>query len=119
MKCEHRLPFAAFWGAGVCNSFRLCAVAQVRWLNDRCRRKIQSRRARSVLRSMSSRAKRGWAVSSKLDRNCAVEVIEVPDEVPALIGQIPLEMLDLVIDLQGRRLTGNPAHGGEQVLELY
>jgi len=34
-------------------------------------------------------------------------------------GQIPLEMLDLVIDLQGRRLTGNLAHGGEQVLELY
>jgi len=54
-----------------------------------------------------------------LDRNCAVEVMEAPDEVPALIGQIPLEMLDLVIDLQGRRLTGNPAHGGEHILELY
>ena len=54
-----------------------------------------------------------------LDRNCVVEVMEVPDEVPALIGQIPLEMLDLVIDLQGRRLTGNPAHGGDHILELY
>ena len=54
-----------------------------------------------------------------LNRNCAVEVMEVPDEVPALIGQIPLEMLDLVIDLQGRRLTGNPAHGGEHTLELF
>ncbi|MFL5244791.1 MAG: aspartyl protease family protein [Gemmataceae bacterium] len=54
-----------------------------------------------------------------LDRNCTVDVIEVPDDVPALIGQIPLVMLDLVIDLQGRRLTGNPAHGGEQTLELY
>jgi predicted aspartyl protease len=54
-----------------------------------------------------------------LGRICAVEVMEVPDEVPALIGQIPLEMLDLVIDLQGRRLTGNPAHGGEHVLELF
>jgi predicted aspartyl protease len=54
-----------------------------------------------------------------LNRNCAVEVMEVPDDVPALIGQIPLEMLDLVIDLQGRRLTGNPAHGGDHVLELY
>jgi predicted aspartyl protease len=53
-----------------------------------------------------------------LGRNCVVEVMEVPDEVPALIGQIPLEMLDLVVDLQGRRLTGNPAHGGEHVLEL-
>ena len=54
-----------------------------------------------------------------LGRSCGVDVIEVPDEVPVLIGQIPLEMLDLVVDLQGRRLTGNPAHGGEQVLELY
>jgi len=26
---------------------------------------------------------------------------------------------DLVIDLDGRRLTGNPAHGGDHVLELY
>ncbi len=54
-----------------------------------------------------------------LGRSCTVDVIEVPDEVPVRIGQIPLEMLDLVVDLQGRRLTGNPAHGGEQILELY
>ena len=53
------------------------------------------------------------------DRDCPVEVMEVPDEVPVLIGQLPLENLDLVVDLQGRRLTGNPAHGGEQVFELY
>lgn len=53
-----------------------------------------------------------------MGRDCVVEVMEVPDEVPPLIGQIPLEMLDLVVDLQGRRLVGNPAHGGEQVLEL-
>jgi predicted aspartyl protease len=50
-----------------------------------------------------------------LDRSCTVDVIEVPDEVPVLIGQIPLEMLDLVVDLQGRRLTGTPAHGGEHI----
>jgi len=54
-----------------------------------------------------------------LGRSCTVDVIEVPDDVAVRIGQIPLEMLDLVVDLQGRRLTGNPAHGGEQVLELY
>jgi hypothetical protein len=45
--------------------------------------------------------------------------MEVPDGVPVLIGQIPLEALDLVVDLRGRRLIGNPAHGGEHVLELY
>lgn len=44
--------------------------------------------------------------------------MEAPDAVPALIGQIPLEMMDFVVDLQTRCLIGNPAHGGEQVLEL-
>jgi predicted aspartyl protease len=53
------------------------------------------------------------------DRFCTVDVMEVPDDTPVLIGQIPLEMLDLVVDLRGRRLIGNPAHGGEHVLELY
>ena len=47
-----------------------------------------------------------------------LEVMEVPDSVAALIGQIPLEMQDLVVDLQGRRLIGNPAHNGERILEL-
>jgi predicted aspartyl protease len=54
-----------------------------------------------------------------LNRFCAVEVMEVSDETPPLIGQIPLETLDLVIDLRGHRLTGNPAHGGVETLELY
>jgi predicted aspartyl protease len=53
-----------------------------------------------------------------MDRFCTVDVMEVPDDVPALIGQIPLEMLDLVVDARNRKLTGNPAHNGEHVLEL-
>ncbi len=53
------------------------------------------------------------------DRFCTVDVMEVPNEVPVLVGQFPLEMLDLVVDPQGGRLIGNPAHGGEHVLELY
>ena len=52
-------------------------------------------------------------------RDCTVDVLEVPDNVPALVGQIPLELLDLVIDPRGGRLTGNPAHGGEHMYELY
>lgn len=53
-----------------------------------------------------------------LGRFCTVDVMEVSDDVPALIGQVPLEMLDLVVDPRQQRLTGNPAHGGEHVLEL-
>ncbi len=48
-----------------------------------------------------------------------VDVTEVPDGVPVFIGQIPLDMFDLVVDLQACRLTGNPAQHGEQVLALY
>jgi predicted aspartyl protease len=36
-------------------------------------------------------------------RDCFVEVAEVPDECPALIGQIPLEALDFVVDPIGQR----------------
>ena len=52
-------------------------------------------------------------------RDCPIDVLEVPDEVPVLIGQIPLEYMDFVVDPQSRRLIGNPAHGGEQMYELY
>jgi clan AA aspartic protease len=52
-------------------------------------------------------------------RSCTMDVIEVPDDVPVLIGQIPLEHLDLVIDPRNRVLIGNPAHGGEHMYELY
>ena len=52
-------------------------------------------------------------------RACTMDVMEVPDSVPVLIGQIPLEHLDLVVDLRNRALIGNPAHGGEHIYELY
>ncbi len=54
-----------------------------------------------------------------MGRDMPLDVMEVSDEIPVLIGQIPLEMFDLVVDPQGRRLIGNPAHGGEQTLEMY
>jgi clan AA aspartic protease len=53
------------------------------------------------------------------DRSCTMDVMELPDGVPVLIGQIPLEHLDFVIDARNRTLIGNPAHGGEHVYELY
>ena len=53
------------------------------------------------------------------DRDFAIEVAEVHDDCPALIGQIPLEMLDFVVNPIGQRLIGNPAHNGEHMFELY
>jgi predicted aspartyl protease len=52
-------------------------------------------------------------------RECPMDVLEVPDDVPVLIGQIPLEYLDFVVDPQSRSLIRNPAHGGEQMYEMY
>jgi len=52
-------------------------------------------------------------------RSCTMDVMEVPDTVPVLIGQLPLAHLDFVIDLRDRKLIGNPAHGGEHIYELY
>ena len=54
-----------------------------------------------------------------LGRSCTMDVIEVPDTMPALIGKLPLKHLDFLVDPQGRTLVGNPAHGGEHMLELY
>ena len=53
------------------------------------------------------------------DRSCTMDVMEVAEDVPVLIGQIPLEHLDLVVDPRSRTLRGNPSHGGEHVYELY
>ena len=52
-------------------------------------------------------------------RDCVIEVAEVPDDCPPLIGQVPLELLDFVVDPLGQSLIGNPAHGGEHMFEMY
>jgi len=43
----------------------------------------------------------------------------LPDGCPVLIGQIPLEAMDFVVDMGKHALVGNPAHGGEHIIELY
>ncbi len=53
------------------------------------------------------------------ERTCAVEVYEVPDSCPALVGQIPLEILDFVVDPRNQKLIGNPDHGGEWMNDFY
>ena len=36
-------------------------------------------------------------------RDCAINVGEIGDEVPVLVGQVPLELLDWVVDSRGQR----------------
>lgn len=52
-------------------------------------------------------------------RTVVSDVFEISDDLPVLIGQIPLEQTDFVIDPRTQSLIGNPAHGGEWVLECY
>jgi predicted aspartyl protease len=52
-------------------------------------------------------------------REARLDVAEVPDDCPVLIGQVPLEVLDFVVDPVGQRLIGNPEHGGEQMIDMF
>jgi len=46
-------------------------------------------------------------------------VVDVAENVTNLVGQIPLEFLDFVVDSKKRNLIGNPEHGGQQMTEQY
>jgi predicted aspartyl protease len=47
------------------------------------------------------------------------DVVDVSENVPNLVGQIPLEYLDFVVDSKNRKLIPNPEHGGQQMTEEY
>jgi predicted aspartyl protease len=38
------------------------------------------------------------------------DVVEVPDSLPNIVGQIPLEDLDWVVDCRNQKLIANPEH---------
>lgn len=52
-------------------------------------------------------------------RECTIDVLELTDDCPVLIGQVPLELLDFVVDPVAQRLIGNPEHGGEHMVEAF
>ena len=61
----------------------------------------------------------GMVLLTVQGRDCRMEVGEIPDECPVLIGQIPIESLDFIVDPIHQRLLGNPDHGGEHMIEWY
>lgn len=52
-------------------------------------------------------------------RQCTVDVAEVPDDCPVLVGYVPLELLDFTVDSVRQQLVSNPTIGGQQVLDLF
>ncbi len=79
---------------------------------------IRTRRARTSAGPVTLQVYAGVRLTIQ-GRDCISDVTEVPDHCPVLIGQVPLELLDFVVDPQGQCLIGNPAHGGEHIIELY
>jgi len=47
------------------------------------------------------------------------DVVDIGETVPNLLGQIPLEYLDFVVDSKHRKLIPNPEHGDKQMSEEY
>ncbi len=75
-----------------------------------------------VSRTTNGRRKRAIYQAARLDlmgRHGNFDVVEVDDDVPNLLGQVPLEVLDFVVDPKGQKLIPNPEHGGVQMSEEY
>jgi hypothetical protein len=53
------------------------------------------------------------------DRDGHVDVKEVPESRGVLLGFLVLGMLDLVVDLEGQKLIGNPDHDGEYMIDMF
>lgn len=54
-----------------------------------------------------------------MGRSGNFDVVEIDDDIPNLMGQIPLEYLDFVVDPKGQKLIPNPEHGDKQMSEEY
>jgi len=53
------------------------------------------------------------------DRFAVINVAEIADDAPNLLGRIPFLAMDWVIDEKNEALIGNPEHGGKWMLEEY
>ena len=54
-----------------------------------------------------------------MGRSGNFDVVEIGEDVPNLLGQVPLEYLDFVVDPKGQKLIPNPEHGEKQMSEEY
>ncbi len=52
-------------------------------------------------------------------RDITLDATEVDDGCPVLIGQIPLEHLQLVVDMANHRLEKSLANGGEWIMDMF
>jgi predicted aspartyl protease len=93
------------------------------YLQSRVIRALGLRKEGEIIsRTTNGRRTRGVYQAARLDlmgRDGNFDVVKVDDDVPNLLGQIPPEYLDFVVDPKGQRLIPNPEHGGIQMTEEY
>lgn len=73
-------------------------------------RRIDTVRSRTMSNRIEERRVCSPVELKLAGRTGVFQVVEIPDALPNLIGQIPLEALDLVVDLHKRRVVPNPEH---------
>ena len=78
---------------------------------------LRTRPARTIAGKMEMSMYRAVRLSV-LGRDCISDVGEIGDEFPVVIGQVPLELMDWVVDPKNQQLIGNPEHGGEQMIDI-
>lgn len=53
-----------------------------------------------------------------MGRSITLDVMELPEETPPLLGYIALEALDLYLNPKEQKLEGNPRYQGKMVIDL-
>lgn len=91
-------------------------MVPTRMVNALGLRRLRSRSAMAVGGATTIQVRQAVRLTIQ-GRDCTLDVHEVGDHLTVLIGQMPLEALDWVVDCQGQRLVGNPAHGGEHMVD--
>ena len=51
-------------------------------------------------------------------RVCLMDVSAIAENLPVIIGQLPLEAMDWFVDMKTHKLIGNPEHGGVEMVDI-
>ncbi len=77
---------------------------------------LRTRRSRTINGEAAMQIYRAVRLTVQ-GRDCVCDVGEIPDTFNVIIGQVPLELMDWVVDPKNQRLIGNPEHGGEHMID--
>jgi len=82
---------------------------------------LQFLQARSVVTSTGPTTvdTYGLVKLTVMGREAPLDVAALPDECPVLLGYIPLEQLDFVVDPTNQRLIGDPFHKGQNLIDMF